>query len=64
MLETLTVAAYMTLQFDLEPINGGWTLPRPKQKSLATNVFPPEKDIKVRVIRRGLEGMKWSASMD
>ena len=64
MLETLTVAAYMTLQFNLEPINGDWTLPRPKQKSLATNVFPPEKDIKVRVIRRGREGMKWSASMD
>lgn len=64
MLETLTVAAYMVLQFDLEPIDGAWKLPRPKQESLATNVFPPERDIKVRVIRRGPEGMAWSASMD
>ena len=64
MLEALAVAAYMILQLDLEPIDGDWTLPRPKQESLATNVFPPEKDIKVRVIRRGHQGMKWKASMD
>ena len=37
MLEMLAVVAYMILQIDLEPINGYWTLPRPKQKSLATN---------------------------
>lgn len=64
-LEATTVAAYMILQFDLEPVDGAWALPRPKQESLATNVFPPERDIKVRVVRRkGSEGVGWCFSMD
>ncbi|KAL8721478.1 MAG: hypothetical protein Q9225_001857 [Loekoesia sp. 1 TL-2023] len=62
---TMAVAAYMILQFDLEPVDGAWALPRPKQESLATNVFPPERDIQVRIVRRkGCEGVGWCFSMD
>ena len=53
-LETLGLAACMLSRFDFIPVEGQWNIPHQKQESLATNVFPPEKDIRVKVaIRRG-----------
>ena len=52
-LETMALVACMVSRFDLSPVKGQWTIPRQKQESLATNVFPPAKDIKVKVRLRG-----------
>ena len=52
-LETMALAACMVSRFDLTPVKGPWTIPRQKQESLATNVFPPAKDIRVKVTLRG-----------
>ena len=58
-LETMALAACMLSRFDLIPVNGHWNVPRQKQESLATNVFPPEKDIRVRIVtRQGLRTSK------
>lgn len=51
----MALAASMLSSFDLILIHGERTMPRQKQESLAINVFPPEKDITVKVaIRKGL----------
>lgn len=53
-LETMALTACMLSRFDLSPVDGQWNIPRQKQESLATNVFPPEKDIRVKIaIRNG-----------
>ena len=52
-LEALAFAAYMVLRFDMSPLDGQWSIPAQKQESLATNVFPPEKDIFVKFSPRG-----------
>ncbi|KAL8643776.1 MAG: hypothetical protein Q9226_008130 [Calogaya cf. arnoldii] len=64
-LETMALAALMVLRFDVRPADGGdWVIPEPRQESMATNVFPPEKDVRVKVAgRAGAEGVKWSFSM-
>ena len=51
-LETMALAACMVSRFDLSPVKGQWTIPRQRQESLATNVFPPAKDIRVKVTLR------------
>ena len=51
-LEVLALTAYLVLIFDIEPWNCAWSIPRQKQESLATNVFPPDKDVEVRIDRR------------
>lgn len=51
-LETMALAACMLSTFDLIPVDGQWSIPRQKQESLATNVFPPEKDIRVKIVKR------------
>ena len=51
-LETMALAACMVSRFDLSPVKGQWTIPRQQQESLATNVFPPAKDIRVKVTLR------------
>ena len=54
-LEAMALAACMLSGFDLVPVDGQWSIPRQKQESLATNVFPPEKDIRVKiVVRKGI----------
>ena len=55
-LETMALAACMLSDFDLIPVDGQWSIPRQKQESLATNVFPPEKDIRVKIMKRGRLG--------
>ena len=58
-LETMTLAACMLSRFDLISVNGQWSIPSQKQESLATNVFPPVKDIRVKIAKRkGLETSK------
>ncbi|KAL9599926.1 MAG: hypothetical protein Q9219_003488 [cf. Caloplaca sp. 3 TL-2023] len=63
--ETMALAAYMVLQFSMEPADGEpWRIPRSRQESLATNVFPPEHDIRVRLGKReGLEDVRLEFSM-
>ena len=51
-LEALALTAYLILNFDIEPRNCAWSIPGQKQESLATNVFPPDKDVEVRIARR------------
>ena len=51
-LETMALAACLVSRFDLSPVKGQWTIPRQQQESLATNVFPPAKDIRVKVTLR------------
>ncbi|KAL9017256.1 MAG: hypothetical protein Q9185_005421 [Variospora sp. 1 TL-2023] len=64
-LETMALAAIMVLRFDLEPVDGSLSIPAPKQESMATNVFPPAKDVRVRVLRREPgEDVTWKFSMD
>ena len=63
-LEVMALAALMVLRFDLAPRSGHWHVPEQKQESLATNVFPPERDINVKVQRRkGFEDITWQFSM-
>ena len=64
-LEAMGLAACLVLRYDLTPMTGQWSIPRQKQESLATNVFPPEKDIKVKIERRkGFEDAIWDFIMD
>ena len=63
-LETLALTAYMVLRYDVIPLSGKWTVPAQKQESLATNVFPPEHDFRVKITRRpGFEDVNWDFSM-
>lgn len=50
--EIMCVAAMLVLRFDLVPVKGRWVVPPPYQVSMATTMFPPKKDIPVRVARR------------
>ncbi len=65
-LETMALAAMMVLRFDLEPVDGMLLVPVQKQESMATNVFPPKRDVKVRMMPRrdAAEGVQWKFSMD
>ena len=64
-LETMALIAYLVVQFDMIPADGKWFIPAQKQESLATNVFPPSKDIKVKIVRRrGFEDVKWDFQVD
>ncbi|MCJ1307076.1 hypothetical protein MMC25_000722 [Agyrium rufum] len=59
-LEVTTLVAYLVLRFDMEPSSGKWFVPAQRQESLATNVFPPAKDIKVKLSKRqGYEDVQW-----
>ena len=64
-LEVLALAASMVLRYDIASADGGpLRIPRQKQESLATNVFPPEKDIRVRVTaRQECENVTWKFVM-
>lgn len=65
-LETLALTACMVLRYDIASAEVGQPLrvPAHKQESLATNVFPPEKDLAVRVTeRQGCENVIWNSIM-
>lgn len=63
-LEVMALTALMVLRFDIMPLQGAWCIPAQKQESLATNVFPPERDIRVKVkIREGFEDIDWHFAM-
>ena len=63
-LEAMALAAYSVLLFDVVPAEGKWKIPRQKQESMATNVFPPAEDIKVRFNKRqGYEDANWDFAM-
>ena len=66
-MEVMTLTAWLVLRFDMEPLeNGGkWVVPEQKQESLATNVFPPGEDVRVRIVeRKGYEGVEWGFEVD
>ena len=63
-LEVMALTALIVLRFDVMPLEGAWRIPSQKQESLATNVFPPERDIRVKVKSRGgFEGIGWHFAM-
>ena len=63
-LEAMALAACLALRFDVVPAEGKWEIPRQKQESMATNVFPPAEDIKVRIRKRqGYEDVNWDFVM-
>ena len=62
--EILSLTAMMTLKYDVVPVSGRWLLPKPRQQSLATAVFPPENDVKVKITRNQCWGdCQWAFSM-
>lgn len=65
-LEMLAVTAAMVMRFDLVPSGDRQELrvPEQKQNNLATNVFPPERDVRVRFSEReGWRAVKWEFVM-
>ena len=63
-LEVMALTALMVLRFDVVPLEGSWYIPAQKQESLATNVFPPERDIRVKIkIREGFQDIEWRFAM-
>ncbi|KAL8786000.1 MAG: hypothetical protein Q9195_008411 [Heterodermia aff. obscurata] len=63
-LEVMALTALMVLRFDIIPLKGSWYIPAQKQESLATNVFPPERDIRVKFqVREGFEDIDWHFAM-
>ena len=63
--EILSLTAMMVLRFDMVPRTGKWLVPTPEQKSIATAVFPPKADIKVRIKRReGSRDTDWAFVME
>lgn len=62
-MEVLMLAAMLVLRYEVEPVEGEWKLPRPVQRSLAQNVFPPEGDVRVKMsLREGMRGTDWQFS--
>ncbi|KAL8786610.1 MAG: hypothetical protein Q9195_008132 [Heterodermia aff. obscurata] len=63
-METMALAVMLVLRFEIEGVNGALVVPGSKQKSLATNVFPPEKDVRVRITnRQGHGDVRWGFVM-
>ncbi len=64
-LETLALAACMVLRYDMASVDGEpLHIPTQKQESLATNVFPPEHDVRVRFKEReNCKNVTWSFTM-
>ena len=63
-LEVMALTALMILRYDITPLDGHWQIPKQKQESLATNVFPPASDIRVGIKERlGLEDTVWQFAM-
>ena len=63
-LEAMALTASFILKFDVTPVDGGWKIPAQKQESMATNVFPPEEDIRLEIReRQGYEGVNWDFLM-
>ena len=60
----MALTACMVLRYDVAPVQANWHIPEQKQESMATNVLPPEEDIKVKVSKRsGFENVKWTFEM-
>ena len=51
-LQAMALAACLVGRWEMRPVEGEWAVPRQRQESLATNVFPPAKDIKVKITLR------------
>lgn len=64
-LETLALTAWVVLRYDMASSDGGQLrVPKQKQESLATNVFPPERDVRVRLTeRQNCENVTWNVIM-
>ena len=63
-LEAMALTASFILRFDVDPVDGGWKIPAQKQESMATNVFPPETDLRIRIKeRKGYESVQWDFLM-
>jgi cytochrome P450 len=64
-LEIVTLTAWLILQFDMSPSKGDWFIPEQSQESLSTVVFPPARDITVKLAKRqGYENVEWNYTVD
>ena len=53
------VLVMMVLKYDLEPMQGKWTLP-PSRPHITTSIFTPLKDIPIRISPREDSQDSWS----
>ena len=60
-MEVFLLVAVLVLGYDIEPIaREGWKIPEQTQRTLVDSVFGPEKDIEVKLVRRGgVERRRW-----
>lgn len=62
--EVLAVSAMIVYRYELTPVSGNWSPPKPHQMSLATSIFPPKTDIEVRVsLRPEVAKTRWEFSI-
>ena len=70
----MALTAVFVLRFDVVPVDrcgvaggtnpGAWRIPEQRQESMATNVFPPEEDVRVEIREReGYEDVAWGFEM-
>lgn len=58
--ELCAVTAMFIMEFDMLPVEGGWSVPDWAHGKVASAVPPPVRDVRVRVKRReGMEGVDW-----
>ncbi|KAM7202918.1 Cytochrome P450 [Naviculisporaceae sp. PSN 640] len=65
--EVLAVVAVFLSRFDMEPVDPkrGWIEPTSDKTNVASVIMEPDEDVKVNVrVRKGFEGVKWSARLD
>ena len=64
--EITSVVAMLAMRFEILPVaTEGWGMPRQVTNHGATSVLPPEKDIKVKIVRRkGFESCEWRFDMN
>lgn len=63
--EVLAVVAAFIARLDMKPTKGEWKLPTTQNTNVAPVVMEPDDDIEVEIkTREGLEGTKWTISLN
>lgn len=58
--EVLIFVSMFILQFDAQPVDGTWAVPKSKYVNMTSSVMPPPKDFRVRITgREGFAGAGW-----
>lgn len=59
--EVLAVVTMFIMRFDMEPLDGTWTLPTSNNTNVASVVMEPDSDVEVTISeRRGLDSSSWA----